>query len=1002
MEKEPSSPRSPPSHKRENRSTTYWSIFSQGPTDQFASPQREKSIKSLSAAVSPSWRKNPLGVGVVQSNQDRHGDDAVSELTSLLLPSSLDEENTRTSASVGTFESTSNYDGVSHGASFPIGANHSPARRPRTPPHMPWRSPSRSTGKSPKSFKPLLLQSTRHWDVDLPPVKKHVVDGKLMETLRGTLYGNDRTRTLPVVKRKLTIELFGHDRDTGLWGGRKRRNFSDLEHYHRSGYRGGGSSCGGSSSCGMSADDASWELFKGASTDDFSVATTAKGDDSFVANDGGIENYHYELADRDIVVLRIMKSRIVNEYDDEFGLEDSINNGLKDRKWESQSMSDRTMSWMVGLDDSLSSGGALRKRNVCWLELNRTRLSQIELVREDFSANEVDLKMGVGARTVVRTFRFGDFTDDDIVSRTNKHHGNARTFSKLFKLLKRLQKERAQRLAAAHRNLRLDLDFQNPGANIIDGNDGKALERQKNIVVNSLVSRKESGEESNSEGDKRDADETVSILVEIVSASNLPTPQDKARDNYCEINPYDTGDIRVSDLIMADPEVPPSSDPYVVIRDGDVDIHKTSFITDTLNPIWTISTGSLCLLQSNLVDFFERSNVLEFTIRNNRSVVDAIASTEDEIIGTVMVHKTELLAGIGERKQHKILPSSISSSRSKNVDGYSGKSAKAPYLYLRYRQASKVDIEFMCAHLEKTNRNSLNSSECGIYGNEVFLAPHMHAAPLADHTADEDVQSTKYRVKPIPDPENKVGTEWMTKTQIEEVSRDHSTSWTMAGSGSHGLLYIEIIGCDDLQHPARSSENKINPFVNIVFEDSIVNTDVIHSCLSPRWMPWSQRAFAINLMYASSQIFVGVFDYNSHQGNCDDATTDVHHDPLGRAVINLSSLRPRAVNTLTYNLYDTNEAERKGRGTITIRLRLAIDDERRSLLSELRLKDLCYVSTVTDSDFRCASYSVTGHVSLFYRNKLGLSLLHSLLSLALSIRALHVSMNEYLNLFLPP
>ena len=56
-------------------------------------------------------------------------------------------------------------------------------------------------------------------------------------------------------------------------------------------------------------------------------------------------------------------------------------------------------------------------------------------------------------------------------------------------------------------------------------------------------------------------------------------------------------------------------------------------------------------------------------------------------------------------------------------------------------------------------------------------------------------------------------------------------------------------------------------------------------------MPWSQRAFAINLLHVSSQVFVGVFGYNGHQRNGDDATTDVHHVPLGRVVINLCDFR---------------------------------------------------------------------------------------------------------------
>jgi len=351
---------------------------------------------------------------------------------------------------------------------------------------------------------------------------------------------------------------------------------------------------------------------------------------------------------------------------------------------------------------------------------------------------------------------------------------------------------------------------------------------------------------------------------------------------------------------------------------------------------------------------------LEFTVKSNKAMV----GIEDHIIGTVMVHKTELLNGTGERKYYQILRPPTSS-RSKNmVQNTADDSVEAPYLNLRYRQASIEDIEFMKTLKEETKKELDLHPEDGVYAIEAFLPPQLHTTAFL-HQSKEKVEGVdekfpRFRVKPTPNPENVPGTEWMTETQIEEVSKDHSTSWTMAGSGSTGKLYIEIVGCDGLTNPAQASGEKSDSFVNIVYEDSIVNTDVINDCLSPRWMPWSQRAFVMNMMHLSSQIFIGVFDHNnSNQGIDTSASAEANHDPLGRAVINLSSLQPRAIHTLTYNLYDSDDDNRECRGTITIRLRLAIDDERRALLSELSLRDHCYVSTVKGSDFRCALYSLT-------------------------------------------
>jgi hypothetical protein len=985
VEREPSSPPSPRSlasnqreHQRRDTANTnsngngnsdnnsnnanYWSIFTQGNTDQFARPKRGTPTR-------PHWRKNHR-VDDGSSIESSSNYDVVNELTSLLLtsPPRKNKNNiTRGKGNVANLNQHTNNRGA-----FAKKSSSSPRRYLRERLQM---SPLGSRSKKSTGFRqPLLLQSMRHWDVTLPPLKKHVVGGKLVETLQGSLYGNDRERNLPVAKRKLTIELFGHDRDTAeLWGMiRKHRNFSDLERN-----LGGGSSCGGGVSCGSGGeDDSSWELFKGASTDDFSIVKddddchNSDVDSSFVSNDGDMDDRKYELSERDVVVLRVMKSRMVTPYDDDYGLGDnSINGGLKERKWESQTMSDRTMCWMVGLeagdrdyydrDDnaSFSSGESFAKKHVRWTELSRTRLSHIELVREDFEANEVDLKMGVDARTVVQTFRFDD-VNDYYGAATNRHEGNARTFARLFRLLKKLQNERAQRLAAAHRDHLSEHDSYKQGG----GNDSFSFhemvfgQKSNNIAGNDNATSNgnDDSDDCDHEGEKVETDETVSILIEIVSASNLPPPEDRKSD-------------RGEDLFVADPEDPPSSDPYVVVRDGKTDVHTTSFIADTINPVWTLSTGSLLLLQSNLEDFFESSNVLEFTVKSNRNMV----GIEDHIIGTVMIHKTELLNGTGERKHYQILRPPTSS-RSKNmVQNTADDGVEAPYLYLRYRQASTEDIEFMKTLQEGTKKKTDLHPEDGVYASEAFLPPQLHTSAFPHQSTEklegEDEKSPRIWVKSTPNPENEPGTDWMSETQIEEVSKDHSTSWTMAGSGSTGKLYIEIVGCDGLTNPGQASGEKSDPFVNIVYEDSIVNTDVIHDCLSPRWMPWSQRAFVMNMMCLSSQIFIGVFDYNnSNQGIDSPASAEVNHDPLGRAVINLSSLRPRAIHTLTYNLYDSDDGDREYRGTITIRLRLAIDDERRALLSELSLRDHCYLSTVKESDFRCASYSLTNTVGLFY------------------------------------
>lgn len=138
---------------------------------------------------------------------------------------------------------------------------------------------------------------------------------------------------------------------------------------------------------------------------------------------------------------------------------------------------------------------------------------------------------------------------------------------------------------------------------------------------------------------------------------------------------------------------------------------------------------------------------------------------------------------------------------------------------------------------------------------------------------------------------------------------------------------MEVLGCDHLPNLdiSLTGRDKTDAFACLVFEDCIVNTDVINDTLSPRWMPWSQRAFILNIMHPSSQLMVGVFDHDS-------GIADPGHDPVGRAVVNLTNLRQGTEYTLTYVLYESYREERVARGSITLRIRVEIPNNRKLLL----------------------------------------------------------------------
>jgi len=82
----------------------------------------------------------------------------------------------------------------------------------------------------------------------------------------------------------------------------------------------------------------------------------------------------------------------------------------------------------------------------------------------------------------------------------------------------------------------------------------------------------------------------------------------------------------------------------------------------------------------------------------------------------------------------------------------------------------------------------------------------------------------------------------MTESELDAESLNPSSKWIEAGTGDLGQLFVEIIGCDGLPNMDTQAMGggKTDAFVSMIYEDSIVNTEVINDTLRPRWMPWTQ------------------------------------------------------------------------------------------------------------------------------------------------------------------
>jgi hypothetical protein len=403
--------------------------------------------------------------------------------------------------------------------------------------------------------------------------------------------------------------------------------------------------------------------------------------------------------------------------------------------------------------------------------------------------------------------------------------------------------------------------------------------------------------------------EKLSLLFDIVSGTNIPTKDPK---------------------------------PYVVVRLHGKQIHSTDWISNSTNPIWTLRKGSLFILTIDLMELFEDEDGLIFEVKDYDSV------SKHKSLGAFSVSPRTIYKWNGERREFDLK----ALSGEKHYD--QGK------LALRVRKATDHDFEFLKKYKE--------SKKMTITGVADDLLPKIEAGGssfkklLKVHRKIEMIGSdkgqTKYLVRPGPDPKRPIETEWLTKDQIEEEALKPSHSWLDIGSGNLGKIFVEVIACDGLPNFDIGSKlgNLTDAFVSLVYEDCFARTHTVDDCLSPRFMPWSRRAFIFNMMHTSSQLFVGVFDSDVHTA----------HDLIGRVSVDLTNFIPNMIYTLKYNLYPSakcNPRENKF-GSITIRLRMELENERALLLSNFRFPESVYVNSETQKDFRVMHQTVHGGVDM--------------------------------------
>jgi len=631
-----------------------------------------------------------------------------------------------------------------------------------------------------------------------------------------------------------------------------------------------------------------------------------------------------ELGDHDTIVVRILKKS------DEAGDDDSVvfNEGGvpgDDTHGDMHSEVSSAIGKSFELEDDHHNNN-----NDNWIERNRFLLGNMEVKRT--TGKYIEVKAGAGPDSFTRIIQM----------KTEQH---VTDFCLAVQMLQDLERQRGDRQLQAYRSAHAEDThlMRALGSTVGDDTSGKAV--------------------------------PINLLVEIVSAKNLPAADDYTvniglSDKLSKMGSTFRKSMAPGSQAMASLEKSTSSttpaaepqggtsDPYVILRLGGKEIHRTDVISKTLDPIWTLYTGSLCLISCTAEEFFASLGGLTFVVKDHDTM------DRDDLLGRVQISAEEALAADGKRVGYEVIPDKPPEA----------KPSKPPMLYIRIKQANDDDVRFMKQYMvdSKPDALGMKKKKQGVHNSETFLPPrnivepHLKKNKIIKH--EDKTRERLHRVKPCPDPNRVQETEWMRDDQVEAEAWKQSTHWIEAGSGDLGKLYVEIIGCDHLPNmdaATLSVTDKTDAFVCLAFEDCVVNTDVISNSCSPRWMPWSRRSYAFSIAHPGSKLFVGLFDYNSEFSPFQEAkrfSTNNLHDQIGRVMINLSKFVPSTVYTLTYPIYKGELAKHrvKNRGTITMRLRFEFNNMQKALAQTIQLPPTEYVSMARSIDFQLTSYTASG------------------------------------------
>lgn len=250
-------------------------------------------------------------------------------------------------------------------------------------------------------------------------------------------------------------------------------------------------------------------------------------------------------------------------------------------------------------------------------------------------------------------------------------------------------------------------------------------------------------------------------------------------------------------------------------------------------------------------------------------------------LGVAIVPTADIFLSTGERKEYNLREIHVGT----EIQGY--------------RQGS---IAICCHRATESDTDILDK----VQDHKVVIActsPTEKIAPFASIIEKKDraipkdgLKVIQYKTRPGPDPNDKMDTEWLTNDDIQSFTYKPSIKWKDMGvEPSLGTIYLEVLGCDSLPRREKNGlhGDKRDAFVQIIYGDSRSQTDVIESCLSPRWLPWSGRAFTLHIKEQCAIVFLSVFDFDPKDS----------HSFIGRVAIPLVNFHPNTEYLLDYKIH---------------------------------------------------------------------------------------------------